>query len=90
MRTLLYKCPQYLYYPLLDELHSFVRMRLPTSRNKEIRDLSCSILSVYLRPRKVLAASVDAFNLSQQKHGKPALNYEKRLQEELTFYLSNL
>lgn len=65
-------------------------MRLPTCRNKEIRDLSCSILSVYLRPRKVLAPSVEAFNLSQQKHGKPALNLEKRLQEELTFYLSNL
>jgi hypothetical protein len=80
LRTLLFKCPQYLYHSLLDDLHLFTRLQLPTCRNKEIRDLACSILSVYLRPRKVLEPSVQAFNQSQKKHGRAELDYGKRLQ----------
>lgn len=90
LRTLLFKCPQYLYHPLLDDLRLFVRTQLPNCRNKDIRELAASILSVYLRPRKVIEPALQAFNLSQQKHARSQLDYGKRLQEELTFYLSNL
>lgn len=57
LRTLLFKCPQLLYHPLLDDLRLFVRNQLPTARNKELRDLAVSILGVYLRPRAVLEPS---------------------------------
>jgi hypothetical protein len=90
LRTLLFKCPQYLYHPLLDDLRLFVRLQLPACRTKELRDLAASILAVYLRPRSVLEPSVQAYNLSQGKPGKAELDYGRRLQEELTFYLSNL
>ena len=88
-RTLLYKCPHYLYHPLLDDLRVLVRAQLPPCRNKELRDLSVAILSVYLRPRAVLEPSIQAFNSSQGK-SRGDLDYGKRLQEELSFYLSNL
>jgi hypothetical protein len=77
-----------LYHPLLDDLRLFVRNQLPTARNKELRDLAVIILGVYLRPRTVLEPSVEAFNKTEGKKGR--VDYGKRLQEELSFYLSNL
>lgn len=88
LRTLLFKCPQHLYHPLLDDLRLFVRNQLPTSRNKDLRDLAVSILGVYLRPRSVLEPSVEAYNRTEGRKGR--VDYGKRLQEELSFYLSNL
>jgi hypothetical protein len=90
LRTLLYKCPQYLYHPLLDELRQFVRLQLPTCRNKQLRDLASSILAVYLRPKHVLEPSVQAYNQSQGQQQRALIDYSRRLHDELAFYLSNL
>jgi hypothetical protein len=46
---------------------------------------------MYLRPKADLEPNIDAFNTVQKKQGnKHNLTYEKAVNEELTFYLSNL
>jgi hypothetical protein len=90
LRTLLVKAPLYIYHPLVEDLHELLRVQLATTANRDIRELARTCLSLYLRDKSTLQPSIDFYNQLSSKQGRSEIDYDRRIKEELSFFLSNL